>query len=326
MIRRVLVCLLCVAVLVCAIVFWWYQSTLPLDLGSGEKKQFVVAKGEGIRSIARRLQEQRVIRSKVAFFLLVKKIGIEKDIQAGTFKLSSSQTPLEIAKALTVGTEDRWITLIEGWRLEEILEYLQKEKIDEGNWTIEQQLPIWREDEGKFFPDTYLIPQLSTIDFVRKLLIRTHKQKVAERELKLPSGLLLTSRDVLILASLIEREVRTSQSRALVAGLLLNRLEIGMKLDVDATIQYALGKQKDGRWWKKELTFADLNIVSPFNTYKNSGLPPAPICEPSLDSIEAVLGYTENPYLFYLTDPQGRIHFAKTLSEHQKNISMYLNN
>ena len=134
----------------------------------------------------------------------------------------------------------------------------------------------------------------------------------------------LTLDQVVILASLVEREARTDANRAKVADVLIKRFKSGMALDVDATVQYILGKQKDGGWWKRELTLEDIKTKSPYNTYQNSDLPPGPICNPSLSAIKSVIYPEANPYYFYITDKQGVMHYAKTLEEHNQNVAKYL--
>jgi len=132
--------------------------------------------------------------------------------------------------------------------------------------------------------------------------------------------------EVLSIASLVEREAKFPKDRPLVASVILNRLKEGMKLDIDATIQYALGYQpNDKSWWKKELTIEDLEINSSYNTYKNAGLPPSPIANPGLLAIIAVIDAPKTEYFYYISDKQGKNHFAKTIEEHNINISKYLN-
>lgn len=273
---------------------WWNFSLSPLNSVDKNVKVFVVGKGDGIKEIAKKLHEQKIIRDQVAFFLMVRKEGLEKKIQAGSFKLSPAMTAFEIANKLTVGTEDMWVTIPEGWRSEQILQLLGQT----GDWTA---------DEGKYFPETYLVPkEISTEDF-RQLLLKTFKEKV-------PS----ISKEQLIVASLIEREGKNSTDRPLISSVIYNRLKIGMSLDIDATVQYALG------YWKKDLTMDDLKIKSPYNTYQNPGLPPAPICNPGLPAIEAAMNPARSDYLFYIHDKNGVAHFAKTLSEHNANVAKYL--
>lgn len=289
-------------------VAWWKISTSAVNSADKSEQSFVVARGDGVKAIARNLKVQGFIRDELAFTLLVKKLGIEKNIQAGSFKISRSMNASQIAVKLTLGTEDVWITIPEGWRSEQIIDYLKSVGIasDEGNWRLE---------EGKYFPDTYLVPKQITINGVRLLMRKTFDQKTA--------NLKITDED-LILASLVEREAKKLEDRPLVASVLWNRYRIGMKLDIDATVQYAVGfTQKDG-WWKKELTLADLAIRSPYNTYTNAGLPPAPICNPGLSVIDAVLNPAKTDYLYYLTDKDGNMHYASTIEQHNANVAKYL--
>ena len=136
---------------------------------------------------------------------------------------------------------------------------------------------------------------------------------------------MLSKNDIVIIASLIEREARFSEDRPLISSVLHNRLSIGMKLDIDATVQYALGYHEDKKnWWKKGLTLKDLEINSPFNTYTNPGLPPKPIANPGLASLQAALDPANTEYLYYISDKTGHNHYAKTLLEHNANIKRYL--
>ena len=131
---------------------------------------------------------------------------------------------------------------------------------------------------------------------------------------------------LVIIASLIEREAKLAADRPLTASVILNRLKIGMKLDIDATVQYALGYQtQEKSLWKKDLTNLDLEIDSPFNTYQNPGLPPAPIANPGLAAMEAVVNAPDTNYLYYISDKSGKLHLAGTIEEHNANIDQYLN-
>jgi UPF0755 protein len=126
------------------------------------------------------------------------------------------------------------------------------------------------------------------------------------------------------LASLIEREARHAEDRPMVASVIYNRLNEGMKLDIDATLQYILGYQKDQkRWWKEGLTNQDKQLNSPFNTYKVAGLPPRPISNPGIASLKAALNPSSSPFFYYITDSSGTNRYAETLEEHEDNISKY---
>ena len=135
----------------------------------------------------------------------------------------------------------------------------------------------------------------------------------------------LTQKEAVILASMIEREAYGSTDSAIIAGILLKRLELGWTLDVDATVQYALGYQEsEGTWWKRDLTSADLNVSSPYNTRRKQGLPPGPIASPGSVALGAVAEPQSTDYLYYLHDQDGIARYAKTLAEHNANVAKYL--
>lgn len=310
-----LISLLIVGVIgITAFFAWWQMSITPANSSDTTPKIFAVTAGEGIRDIANRLKSNNLIRNQVAFFIYVKATGLETKIQAGDFRLSPSMTLAQLADALTHGTTDVWITIPEGWRSEEIREFLEKQPMPYGNREITMELQDWQKKEGKFFPDTYLVPKSETIIMFLDLMFENFSKKVT-----FP----VTDKQ-LIVASLVEREAKTEEDRPLVASVIYNRLEAGMALDIDATVQYALGQQKNGDWWKKDLTQDDLKVKSPYNTYQNVGLPPVPICNPGLSAINAAISPAQTNYLFYLHDSQGNAHFAKTLQEHNANVAKYL--
>jgi UPF0755 protein len=184
--------------------------------------------------------------------------------------------------------------------------------------------------EGYLFPDSYLVPVNSSASAIVKLMKNNFDKKTA--------GLLeqakergLTPSQVLIIASLVEREARLDSDRPLVAGVLINRLKDGWPLQVDATVQYVKAnklcrlKVSNCQEWWPAINKKDLLLSSPYNTYLRKGLPPAPISNPSLSSIKAVVNYQESDYWFYLSDKSGRVHLSRTLQEHQEKIRKYLN-
>lgn len=312
---RILVFLLLTFFLIGLFFLWFKEATLPTDPTSQESKIFVIKKGDSIRKIAHNLKREKLIRDSIAFFLLVKKMGVEKNIQAGDFRLRPSMNMQEIIKGLQHGTIDVWVTIPEGWRVEEITLKLAQEL------GIPEQEFLKYTQEGYMFPDTYLIPKEASASAVAKIMLNNFQKKVV-KNLNLEEADL---EKIIILASLIEKEAKLAADRPKVASVLLNRLKIGMKLDVDATIQYALGYQpEDKTWWKKALTREDLKINSLFNTYKNPGLPSGPIANPGLASIQAVINPAQTDYLYYLSDQKGKMYYAKTLEEHNENIRKYL--
>ena len=239
-------------------------------------------------------------------------MGLNKKIQAGTFKLSPSlSTPEVVAKLSKGGVTDYWLKIIDGTRVEEnILSF------PEGTSLVGK--------EGYLFPDSYLIPQNYTADQIFEIIKSNFDQKFTEAKIN-TTNTKMTDKQILIFASIIEREARTLKSKQEVSGVLLNRLEIDMALQVDASVQYARdSKNKPADYWK-QLNSADLSIVSPFNTYQNKGLPPSPICNPGYDSIYAAFHPIKSNYLYYITGNDNQMHYAATLEEHDSNIAKYLN-
>ena len=283
-------------------------------------QNFIIQPGEGLIKITQKLEEVKLIRNRLVFFIIVKKLGIEKNIQAGDYRLSQSMNAEEIAKTLTHGTVESWITVIEGWRKEEIAEALTK-KFNISEVEFNKKAP-----EGFLFPDTYLIPNDASAETTIKIMTNNFNKKFTPELHQKAEKLGLSEQATVTLASLVEREAKFNEDRPIVASILLRRLNEGVPLQVDATVQYALGYQDDEKtWWKKHLTNADLQKVSFYNTYSNKGLPPGPICNPGAASIQAVTNANpEIPYLFYVSDKKGRLHFAKTLEEHTVNIEKYL--
>lgn len=316
--------LLVILIAVFLFISYTYWNSLLKPVGnSGDQVEFVVEKGEGVSSIAERLQKEGLIKNSLAFQILVRVSGIGSSIQAGRFYVSSNMGAKELAATLTHGVLERKITVIEGWRVEEIADYLEKET----NGKIKGSEFLKYAKEGYMFPDTYRISEDASAEDISKIMTDNFNRKVDETVTKnLPkNGLNL--KDVVILASIVEREVRFSEDRPIVAGILLRRLADGQALETDATVQYALGYQKGkngGIWWKKELTVDDLAINSPYNTRKVAGLPPGPICNPGLDSIKAAINPTDTKFWFYLSDKDGKMHYAVTLEEHNDNVRKYI--
>ena len=299
--------------------FWWWDATAPVNPSATEPKIFVVSQGESVRSIARRLNSEQLIKDQVAFFLLVKFAKMDGSLQAGDFRLRPNMSAREIIDELAHGTLDVWVTLLEGWRVEEIALKLAQEL------SIPEQEFLKYAREGYMFPDTYLIPKEASAAAVVAMLSDNFQTKV---EAEIRSGFMsqgLTEEAGIILASIVEREGKTDTDRPVIAGILINRLNEGWALQADATLQYALGYQAlEKTWWKKALTNDDKKFKSSYNTYINTGLPPAPISNPGLSAIKAVANSVDSDYRYYLHDTSGKVHYAETLAAHEKNISQYL--
>ncbi len=302
------------------LILWWNQAIKPVNPVDNKTILFTINKGETIRNIAERLQKQNLIRSSIAFFLLTRFTNLAKEIQAGEFRLSPSMNLYSLTQKLKHGTADIIITIPEGWRNEEIaLKLAQEINIPEKEF-------LKYAKEGYMFPDTYHLPKDATAEIIAKVLLDNFNKKITSEIIEKTKKKNLTLHELIIIASLVEREAKFAADRPIVASVILNRLKIGMKLDIDATIQYALGYQaKEKTWWKKNLTQEDLSIASTYNTYTNLGLPPTAIANPGLAAINAVIDSPETDYLYYISDKSGKMHFAKTLEEHNANISKYLN-
>jgi len=299
---------------------WWNQAIKPANPIDNKPIIFTIQRGDDIRKIAERLKKDNLIRSPVAFFIIARFGGVGERIQAGEFRLKPSMDLMTIANTLTHGTSDIWITIPEGWRNHEIALKLTKE------FNIPEEDFLKYAKEGYMFPDTYLIPKDINGEKIANIMLDNFNKKITSDIYDKAGQKGLSPNQLIIVSSLVEREAKFENDRPLVASVILNRLKIGMKLDIDATVQYALGYQPEEKtWWKKSLTMEDLEIDSPYNTYKYPSLPPTPICNPGIAVINAVINAPKTDYLYYLSDKSGKMYYAKNIEEHNLNIKNYLN-
>lgn len=316
MIKKLLGLLLVLILTFFVIRGWWNSQLEPVNSDTNNQV-FVIAKGAGLNDISSDLQKAGLIKSAQAFKLYVKQHNLADKIQAGTFKLSPAMSASEIAISLTDAPLDVWVTLLEGWRVEEMANKLNGQlKIDNGEF-------LKKAKEGYMFPDTYLFAKDVGVEKVVQTLRENFEDKYSNDLRNKIKKLGLTPEQGVILASIVEREARSDEVRRMVASILLKRFKIDMGLNADATIQYALGYQAEEKsWWKRHLSLDDLKIKSPYNTYIHAGLPPAPISNPSLSSLQAVAkADPSTPYLYYYHDLQGNSYYAKTLDEHNNNVA-----
>lgn len=295
---------------------WWVNGTKPVDSNNKSRQVFVIRKGEGVREIGNKLKKENLIRDPVIFFLLVKKMNLDGRIQAGDFYLSPSMELEEIIKNLTHGTLDIWVTIPEGKRAEEVAAIISEIiPNSQPNWKV-----VFKRKEGYLFPDTYLIPKTATADSIVTIMTKNFEAKFAGVQ----NNTNLNKDQIIILASLIEREAKFAADRYMVSSVLMNRLRISMPLQIDATVQYALGYQKyEKTWWKEALTKQDLRIDSPYNTYLNVGLPPGPISNPGFEALNAAANPKKTNFLYYISDNKGYLHFAEDLEGHNANIRKF---
>lgn len=294
----------------------------PLDI-KASKIEFNIEAGQTLNTMAAKLEEKKIIRSGLA--LKVYHRFIQKNaIQTGTHQLSASQSLAEIYDELHRPAKEITITILPGWRREEIAEYLSQQSLPD--FSSEKFLQLTANLEGKLMPDTYKIAPLSTSETIVNVL---HKQfeLATSRDTKLQNCLQTQSKsldELLIIASLLQREARDYQQMRMIAGIINNRLAIEQPLQLCATAQYATGKDTStGSWWLAP-SLLDTKVDSIYNTYMHAGLPPSPIAAVSLSALQAACDPQPNEYYYYLHDDQGIIHYGKTGEDHQKNISRFL--
>jgi len=317
--------------------FVWQGIYLPKNPDSAEMKIFLVKRGEGIKEISINLKKQGLIQSASLFRLYTLTQGVAGKLQAGEYLLSPSMTIPEITKKFVSGNVIKEkITIIEGWNLRDIGWYFEGRGMFQAEELFELvgDLPKSKDFslefgflkdkpknlglEGYLFPDTYEINKgISLEKIVRKILKNFDRKLTLElREEISRQG--KTIFEIVTMASLIEKEVKTKEEKELVSGILWKRLEVGMPLQVDATITYITGKKTT------KISIEETQIDHPYNTYRYLGLPPGPICNPGLESILATLYPKDSPYWYYLSTPEGKTIFSKTLEEHNYAKAKYL--
>lgn len=319
------------------------QADLPVSKEPAAAT-FVVEKGDGAKTIAARLEEAGLIRSRTYFLLTVWSRGHQAAFKAGAFELSPSMSTGEIEAALAQGkpvSNERDVTLIEGWTLNDVAEYLAKEGVaskeeffaEAGKSAVAapQDLPDWGASypalkdkpagaplEGYLFPDTYRIyVGGGAKELVRRMLDNLEVKLTPELRKEIAaSG--RSVHEILTMASVIEREVRGEEDRGLVSDIFWRRVVAGRGLEADSTVNYITGGSKPA------VSYEETRIDHPWNTYKYRGLPPGPIGNPGMSAILAALRPKANPYWYFLTDKEGNVRYGKTLEEHNANKAKYL--
>ena len=294
----------------------------PVNPSATEQVRFVIPKGQSISRIGQRLEEAGLVKNALVFRFVAKQQGAENQIQAGSFELSANMTPTELIQAMSQGTDDTWVTLLEGWRREEIAESLATLELP--NYDQDQFLELTEGKEGYLFPDTYLVQRSIATEDLVELLTDTFDKKVVVDLASEIEGTGKPLKELIVMASLIQREAKGAQQMRVVSGVLWNRVDTGMALNVDASLQYIKGYNTTQKsWWTPPLAI-DKELESPYNTYKYADMPPEPIANPGLDAIKAAINPAETDYFYYLHDPQGNIHYAETLDQHNANVQRYL--
>lgn len=326
---------------------------LYLRLRQGELKRpasqesvevpFEVEPGQTAGMVAVALEEAGLVRDAGLFSLYMRYHGLDASLEAGQYRLRPDMTIPEIAEALQHGrAREVVVTIPEGWRMEQVAELLEENGITDaeafravvrggdrpGMWAqypVLQARPPGAGLEGFLFPDTYRFPRDADPAEVARRMVEQFAEKFTLQMQSQAQQNGLTVFGVVTLASIVERETVIPEERPLVADVYLNRLAQGMYLQADPTVQYALGYQpQSGQWWLTPLPIEALTATeSPYNTYLHPGLPPGPICNPGLASIQAVLNPAGTDYLFFYSKGDGSHVFARTYEEHLENERRY---
>ncbi len=299
----------------------------------GAEQNFEITNGESPYQIAERLETQNLILDSKAFITLLVYTGMDTKLIPGIYKLSPSLSMQSIAGTLQDARASQIIfVVLPGWRMEEIAASLPSSGLSIAEKTFQSAVASTpprvtdaseaTNSEGFLFPDSYLISRdLTANDLIRELTLNFARYLSPE----IKAGFAeqgLTVYDGVKLASIVEREAIVADERTMIASVFLNRLQASQKLESDPTVQYALGYDEINQtWWKNPLTYADLEVNSPYNAYLYAGLPPTPICNPSLSSLEAVAFPAETPYYYFRArcDGSGLHAFAETFEEHLEN-------
>jgi UPF0755 protein len=311
----------------------------PADPTNDREMPFVVQPGESVYAVAYNLQNLGLVNDAELFRRVVQYWGADGDIQAGAYTLRPNMTMEEIMGQLQHGRLPAvTVTVPEGWRLEEIAALLQEKSLADANAFIAAARAP-RADfaflndrpegspagvEGFLFPDTYQMPRDVPAERLIEIMLQNWDRQVPQslRDEAAEKGMSLY--EVATLAAIVEREAVVAEERPLIAGVYLNRLEIAMNLQSDPTVQYSKGfDATTGKWWNPMLQEEATTVVSPYNTFLNPGLPPSPICNPGLASIQAVIEPEETNYLFFYAKGDGSHAFALTYDEHLRNEQLY---
>lgn len=318
--------------LLAGIVYFYQGIFLPKDFGSQPEKFFLIEKGEGFREISSNLEEEGFIKDKFFFEVYSVFKREARSLKAGEYLLSTSMNIPEISRKFVSGeVVEEEITIIEGWNLKDIVGYLEEKevvspedflKITDSDFSEEYDFlsdkPKNLGLEGYLFPDTYSMNRgVSSEEIIKAMLDNLNLKLTLDLKEEIFNQK-KTIFEVITMASLVEKEVKGIEDKKIVAGILWKRLEMRIPLQVDATVIYVTGK-KNTRVSREET-----KIDSPYNTYKYRGLPLGPICNPGFESILSSVYYEDSDFLFYLSTPEGKTIFSRTLEEHNIAKEKYL--
>lgn len=324
-------------------VYYLWAVSLPTGLSNDtEEHIFVIEEGESVDQIASNLKQAGLLKDALVFkvHLYITKKGDK--LQAGSYSLNKTMDAKDITAIISGGevmTDETRVTIVEGLKAEEIADQLAEEDLvdadrfmklvathdsrdflPENAYVFLGGRPVYAGMEGYLFPDTYMFFGEATEEEIIEKMLDNFGLKLSEDLMQEISNQGKTVHEIVTLASVVEKEARKTEDRKILAGIFYNRLEIGMALQSDATVNYITGKSTI------QPTFDDLEVESKYNTYKYPGLPPGPICNPSLDAIEAVIYPVETDNMYFITKPDGSSDFSETYEQHLEKKYEYYGN
>ncbi len=316
------------------IFYYSYQINYPISKKTNQF-EFTIEIGQSPKQIADSLENSEIIRSALWFRYYLKKEKLSNKIIAGSFLLSADMNLKQIAQKITsteVLSAEKQITIIEGWNIKQIADYLGKNTLcsqrdflelandyNNNDFDFLNTRPKTDSLEGYLFPDTYRIYTQADCEDILLKMLNNFNQKLADNLRAEIQAQGKTIFEILTMASLIEKEVRSAEDMEIVSGIFWDRIKYGQALESCASLAYILGENKE------VYSQADTQINSPYNTYRHRGLPLGPICSPGLNAIQAAIYPQFTDYNYFLTDPKtGQTIWSKTFEEHKQNKQKYL--
>lgn len=318
-----------------SIIYFLNRISTPAS-SSSDVVLFTIEEGQGVNEISRNLKSEGLIVDSYTFEMYLWLRRFESKLQAGEYALPKNANAIQLTSQIIKGvgaSNETVIKIPEGWTAQDIANYLDTEKhvvskdrflaaarvtdsraiLPDATFDFLESKPSAVDLEGYLFPDTYRIyKDADSADILEKMLMNFGQKLTPDLRKDIEkSG--MTLHEVLTLASIVQNEVQTAEDMKFAAGIFLKRLEMGKPLESDATVNYITKKGTT------RPSLDDLQTNSPYNTYKNAGLPPGPICNPGLQAIEAVVRPRTSPYLYFLTTPDGRVIYSETFEEHLAN-------
>ena len=333
---RLRVTLLVIDALIAVVIVWLLVLSYVDRPQAGPKETIEIEAGETISTVAAQLEKQHIVSSARSYRIFGWFNSAAKHPRAGTYTIQPGTNYNAIARLFALGPEQQEVQLriIEGWNLNDISALLVAQQVSSTaiqasmglqadraafdiNWREEfaflRALPPSRSLEGYLFPDTYRVWQAQLPEGLVRKQLQEFNTKYGSSTVPAKIAPLKSLDDVVILASVIEKEVRLPEERRRVAGIFLRRLRLGIPLQSDATLSYVTGSKRD------RATAQELGLNSPYNSYRFKGLPPTPICNPGATAIDAVLNPIMGTDLYFLTDKEGKVYYAATFEEHVRN-------